>query len=133
MDLSLGLHDVFTAAIWATVIFVVVKVVSHLFKNLLTRTMIHTLRPDQLDEAQKEAVFKSCHYLFPIEIIKWQGKTYHRGSLLRVSTSTNATIIGRFVGINSENMLCIITQQSIVAQEIDSISEITQLDNHNKF
>ena len=121
------LNPIVSAAIWATAIFMIIKIISHLFNNILTRTTVYSLHPHQMVSEQLEIVLKTCYPLFPIEYIKWNGSTYKRGSLLRVDTGINTTLEGEFVGVSEENMLCLLTSRSVVAHELDSIIKISEL------
>ena len=120
-------NPVISAAIWATAIFVIIKIISHLFKNILTRTTVYLLHPHQMVSEQLKIVLKTCYPLFPIDYVKWNGLTYKRGSLLRVDTGINTSLEGEFVGVSDENMLCLLTARSVVAHELNSIIKISEL------
>jgi len=127
MQIPLTLSDIFMAILWGTIIFIIIKVLSNLFRSFIARTTIYPLRPEQLTQEQLDALLRRCQYMFPIEMVVWAGNTYHRGNSLRVVTVNNATIEGEFIGVNNEKMICLVTPQSVVAQEINSISDITKL------
>ena len=127
MYFPITLDDVIFAAFWAFIFVFIVKVVSRMFLQLVTRTTIFALRPDQLKPDQLEEVMQNCYKLFPIDSLSWDGTKFERGSILRVVNSNAIAIEGKFIGLNDENMLCIMTNNSVIAQEIGTISEIVRI------
>jgi len=95
-----------------------------MFLKLVTRVTVFTLRPDQLEPEQLEAVIQNCYRLFPIDSLDWDGTTFRRGHILRIITSNSTAIEGEFIGLNNEDMVCLVTNDSVIAQEINTISEI---------
>lgn len=122
--LPITFDDIIFAALWAFIVVFLIKVVSGLFLRLVTKTTIFALRPDQLEPEQLEAVMENCYRLFPIDSLNWDGITFRRGNILRIITSNSTQIEGKFIGLNNEDMVCLLTNHSVVAQEINTITEI---------
>jgi len=74
-----------------------------------------------------EEVLQRCYSMFPIESFRFKGFLFHRGMLVRAINSRNVIIEGEFIGISEDNMICFLTPNSVVAQEIDNIEEIKSL------
>jgi hypothetical protein len=66
--------------------------------------------------------------MFPKTIFDFGGKTYTRGMLIRITTHAENTIEGRFLGLNEDNIICVITKTQISAEILDSILEIISID-----
>jgi len=115
--------DILTAALWAGIFVIGIRSISRLFLRFIARGTIFTLRPDQLEPEQLEAVLKNCYKLFPIDSLNWNGTVFKRGSKLRVVT-TNSNITGEFIGVNDDDMLCLMTSSSVIAHEIRTIEDI---------
>ena len=125
--IPLTLNDVIFAAIWAFALVFIIRTVSRMFLRLVTRTTVLSLRPDQLEPEQLDAFLNKCYMLFPIDSFRWEGITFRRGNTLRIITSNNTAIEGRFIGINSDDMVCLMTNHSVVAQEIHTIEDVQNL------
>jgi len=115
-------QDIVLAAMLALIITWIVKKVSLMLTAILTRTTEFGYRPKDLEE-----VLQRCYNMFPIESFRFNGSIFHRGMLVRVVNSKNVTIEGEFIGISEDNMICFLTPNSVVAQEIDNIEEIKSL------
>ena len=123
MYIPLTIMDILTAALWAGIFVIGIRSISRLFLRFIARGTIFTLRPDQLEPEQLEAVLKNCYKLFPIDSLNWNGTVFKRGSKLRVVT-TNSNITGEFIGVNDDDMLCLMTSSSVIAHEIRTIEDI---------
>lgn len=119
MTLSLTTQDIVYAAILALVFTWLINTLSKVFNVVVTRSTEFDFHPKNL-----EAVTQKCYSMFPNESIKFNGAVYKRGMRVKVVTNQKKIYEGRFIGINSENMACFITTQSVVAQELDKIEDI---------
>jgi len=75
-----------------------------------------------------EQVLKNCYALFPHEILQFQGEEYRRGMSIRLITNQNKTFEGKFLGINNDNMICLMTKGFIIAQAIKNIEQMEILE-----
>lgn len=119
MPFSISSQDVLYAAILALVLTWLINTLSKVFGIVVSRSTEFNFNPKNLDE-----VIHKCYSLFPTDFIKFNGATFRRGMQVKVVTSQRKTIEGQFIGINQENMVCVITRESVVAQELDKIEEI---------
>jgi len=124
MDIPITVSDVLFAAGFAALIVFVIKIVSRLFYGLITKGAILSLGARHLSPTQLEAVMQRCYRLFPIDSFNWEGSTFRRGNTLRIVTDRDSTYEGRFMGINSDKMLCLVTAECVIAQEMKTITEI---------
>lgn len=119
MPFSLTEQDVIYAAVLAFMLTWIISTLSKVFKVVITRSTEFNFHPNNL-----ESVLQKCYHMFPTDMIRFNGATFKRGMVVRVTTSQHKIIEGQFIGINHENMVCFVTQRSIVAQELDKIEEI---------
>ena len=122
MFFNLTVHDLVYAAIAAIIITWVLKGLSRMFMIVVTRSTEFGYRPKDLD-----IITKKCCGMFPNEILRFNGLLVRRGMTVRARTTENKTIEGRFIGINMENIVCIITCEHVVAQELKRIADIQLL------
>lgn len=73
---------------------------------------------------QMKNIMERCYRLFPIETVVYHGITFKRGMSVKITLSDSKSFIGRFVGLNVDDMVCVVTQKSIIAQEINLIKDL---------
>ena len=115
----LSLEDILMAAFWSVVIFFALKGISYLFQTLTQKSSII-----QFDPAYIEEIILRCHAVFPIDSLNFNGNTFSRGMVVRITTTANQVIEGKFIGLNKYKMLCIVTNRTIEAYGIKYISQI---------
>ena len=125
--MPITIDNVLLAAFWATIIVFILRVGSRMFQRIITRTTVFMLRPSQMNAEELETLMQNCYQLFPVEHLKWEGVTFRRGNTLRIKTTTSAAIEGQFIGLNGDNMLCLMTDNSVIAQEMGTIEDIQQV------
>jgi hypothetical protein len=69
-------------------------------------------------------IMERCYLLFPREIVQFHGVTFHRGMIVRVVTDKQKVFEGRLIGLSNDNMLCVLTNRYIVAQELHKVNEM---------
>jgi hypothetical protein len=111
--------DLLNAAILAAVILMIIRLLGWGFRTLLTRTREIAFDPNRADEVRKR-----CSRLFPIEILNFNGTTVQRGCVLRIITNQQDSIEGEFLGTNRSDMLCLVTNETVIAQELQTIETI---------
>jgi len=112
-------YDIVFAALLALVITWLIGAGSKVMRVVITRSTELGFNPVDID-----LVLQRCYGMFPIPSVSFNGAIFHRGMSVRAVTSKERVIEGRFVGINKDNMLCILTPSSVIAQELDSILEM---------
>ena len=115
-------YDVLFAIGGAAVLFVIYKIVTVVGRIVVTRSSVIKFNPDQYAN-----VLQNCYITFPIDNISHSGATFNRGMAVRITTVNQATVEGQFIGTNQTNMICVITEDSVIAQEIEAILEITEM------
>lgn len=73
-----------------------------------------------------EKLLLKCRELFPIDTIYFHGRTFHSGMHVKITTMQKTVIIGEIIGKNKIDLLCIKTQNQIIAHALDKIEEIEQ-------
>ena len=118
-SIPLTQNDLIFSIAGAAVLFVIYKFVAAIVHMLITRTSEIKFNPDQHDD-----VLRNCYRTFPIDNLRFNGITFNRGMTVRITTTKQTTLEGHFIGINKSEMVCLITDNSVIAQEIDTIQEI---------
>ena len=121
-QIPLTQNDILFALVGAAVLFTIYRLLSATIRIFITRTTEIRFHPDQLDH-----ILQNCYRNFPIDFINFKGITFRRGATVRITTSRNATIEGQLIGTNNAEMVCLVTDSSVIAQEIESILEIQAL------
>lgn len=76
-------------------------------------------------------LLQKCYSLFPKDIIQFKGKTFKRGMKIKIITSKHKIIEGKLIGMNNQNILCIMNQRYIIAHEINYIEDIINIEEAN--
>jgi hypothetical protein len=119
MSIPLTVDDLFNAAFWAFVIVVGIRLLGWAGRTLIVRT-----GNISFDPAHAEEVVKKCRRLFPIEQLQFNGATFDRGTIIRVITNRQAAIEGEFVGTDRNDLLCLVTEGSVITQELNAVEMI---------
>lgn len=123
--MNLTLSDILFASIAALVLTWLIKRVNSILKIVRVSEFI------QNDPNNKEVtnnILQKCYNLFPKDIIQFRGQTFKRGMNIKIITNQHKIIEGKLIGMNNQNILCIITQKYIIAHEINNIEEITSVE-----
>lgn len=115
--LALSGRDVFYAACMAYVIFYVVRAIP----RLLDRTQSHEILSNHADAAE---INEQCKIMFPIQKIEFKGKEFTRGMRVKIITMQHKILEGEIIGMNKVNVVCIRTQNQIIAHQLDRIHEM---------
>ena len=70
------------------------------------------------------AVMAKCKELFPIDTIYFRGQVFRRGMKVKIITMQKKVIEGELIGKNKIDLVCVRTQNHIIAHEIDKIEEM---------
>lgn len=122
--MSLTMSDILFAAIVSLIFTWVIKSFISIWKVIKNPGTIEIKKY----ESEIATLLQKCYNLFPKDIIQFRGKTFKRGMNIRIVTNQHKTIEGKLIGMNSQNILCIITQKYIIAHEISNIEDITNVE-----
>ena len=114
----LTVEEIIYAAVLALFITWVVLSVSKIFK-ITGKPLRLAYNPEDLDP-----LLEKCYLLFPNEKVSFRGKTFTRGMNVRITTNRQKTYEGRLIGLNSSNIMCVLTAKQLVAHELDKIIEM---------
>lgn len=73
-----------------------------------------------------EKLLSKCRELFPIDTVYFHGRIFHSGMRVKITTMQKTIIIGEIIGKNKMDLLCIKTQNQIIAHALDKIEEMEQ-------
>jgi hypothetical protein len=119
ISVPLTLQDVLFAAMAAFVVMWLIKTITRVFKSVITRSTRFDFAP-----RNRETVLEKCCKLFPTEYLWFNDAIYRRGMQVRILTSRDILFEGQFVGVNDENMVCIMSSHQVVAQELTMIENM---------
>ena len=74
-----------------------------------------------------ERLMAKCRELFPIDTVYFQGRVFHRGMKIRITTIQKKEMEGELIGKSKMDLLCIRTQNQIIAHDLDKIEQMEQL------
>ena len=117
--LPITVNDLLNAALIAAVILLVYRLTGWAFRSALMRTRFIQFDPEKAAEVRDR-----CFKMFPVERLVFDGATFTRGVIIRVITRQQFAIEGEFLGANAANMMCLVTGESIIAQELTAIETI---------
>ena len=115
--------DIIFSAVAAALITWLIIYAKKIFTAVIGHATEFAYNPKNL-----EAVMERCCFLFPNENMFFNGDTYTRGMSVRVITINRRTIEGKFIGSNKDNIFCVVTNNSVFAQELESIEEIKPME-----
>jgi len=120
-------QEILIIAFWALVITLLVKLIIWIFdQSALTSGKIFDYRPYQLN-----AALKRCYFLFPVENTCFNGVAFHRGMHIRVVTIQQVIIEGKFIGVNHDDLFCVVTNQQAIAENMYAVKEVHVLTEMN--
>ena len=122
----LTIVDITFAAVLAFLATWIIKTFIRFFK------VINFLKNGAENMKEINSILQRCYNMFPKEIVQFNGKTFKRGSRVRMVTTQRKIIEGELVGMNSDSVICIITSSYIVAHDINNIKEMNFLDDKDK-
>lgn len=70
------------------------------------------------------SVMTKCKELFPIDTVYFHGKVFHRGMRVKITTFQKKVIEGELIGKNKVDLVCVRTQNHIIAHEIEKIEDM---------
>ncbi len=120
--LGLSGQDLLLCAGLAFVVFLAVKTIGSFIKVLFVKHAEMDYLPDDLN-----LILKRCYSLFPNDVVSFHGREFKRGSIVRVTTDRHKIFEGRLIGVNNQNIVCVITNRYVVAHEMDKIIDISTL------
>lgn len=88
--------------------------------------------PVRLKREEIMLLMNRCFNLYPIDSLILSGENIKRGMLVKITTLKNRTIEGRFVGTNSDRVICLLTKNFITADAISDIAELVVLDRREE-
>ena len=82
----------------------------------------------KFNREELELILEKCYLLFPLEKLFFGGNTIRRGMKIRIVTNENKIFEGKFIGMNSDEMVCVMTKKYIIAHAIQNIENIEEIE-----
>jgi len=92
------------------------------------RFLISPLSETHFEDGDYERAFRRCCVLFPIDRVLFNDEVFTRGTTVRITTAQGKSRMGRLVGSNKENFICLITSRFVSAEMIDNVIEIITIE-----
>ena len=96
--------------------------------GVLLRFLLSPLSETHFEDGDYERAFRRCCVLFPIDRVLFKNEVFTRGTTVRITTAQGKSRMGRLVGSNKENFICLITSRFVSAEMIDNVIEIITVD-----
>lgn len=111
---------------WKDLLYAAV-VAFFLTKIILMFSSARRIDKENNPQVTPKDVLVRCKLMFPIDTVKFDGKIYTAGMVIKIITHNKKIIEGKLVGRNDSNVLCVITNQHIVVHDISQITQISQI------
>ncbi len=117
--INLSAKDIIFAAVLAFILTWLIQSFSKIIKLVVSM-------PSELTYSSSDfaLIMQKCCSLFPHEIVQFNGQTLKRGMIVRVTTNKQKVFEGKLIGLNKDNVVCVLTPRYVVAHGLESITEI---------
>ncbi len=118
-SIPFGFTEIFSAAFLSLLITFTVLKITNALRTVNINTKDNTFNAFDLNRIQNR-----CYRYFPKETLLFNGETFMRGMSIKVQTYSEEIFEGIFLGISTEDVICILTMDYIVAYKLDGIRDI---------
>jgi len=116
MGIQITMQDFIISALLA---FIVTAVIIYIWEKKLIKFKRPKLTNYNARDINK--ILQRCYRLFPTDIIQFRGETFHRGMKVHITTDQKKFFEGQLIGLSKENMICVITNRYIIAQDLSKV------------
>ena len=121
---SLSAFDYIYAALLAFAITYMIRKISGLRK---------VMKEDELklnmNSVDKCSVMERCTKMFPIDSVSFGGQIFTKGMKVRITTMQQKVFQGEFIGKNDLGIICILTNEHVIAHELKKITDMVSVDD----
>ena len=121
------LQQIVISAFLAFIITIFLIYIREIFISTRKRSVLSNYHAKDMGK-----ILQRCYRLFPTDIIQFNGSTFHRGMKVHVTTIQMKDFEGQLIGLSKENMICVLTNKYIIAQELSKIQDIYQCETDKK-
>ena len=82
-----------------------------------------------MNNADKRSVMERCTKMFHIERVSFGGKVFTKGMKVRITTMQQKVFQGEFIGKNDLGIICILTNEHVIAHELKKITDMVSVDD----
>ena len=118
--MGISIQDIFYAAIVALVLTWVVEFFLRSFRVMFARTTVFEYK-----QSDFERIVGKCYSLFPRDVVRFKGRDFSRGMVIRIITLEQKVFEGSLVGQNYDNMICLLTRKYIITHDLSNIKEMS--------
>ena len=118
----LSLGDVLFAAALAAILMLLLRLPGIILRRLFTwrlRTGTNNLAAEDF-----ELLVAHCRELFPIETVTLHEQVFRRGMVVRMTLRGNQLFEGELIGLNADNIICVISRQAVAADKLESVKAL---------
>jgi len=116
MNLQFSLREILAAAALA---FILTTIITNIWERFIITRKYQGHANYRARDIGK--ILQRCYRLFPTDIIQFNGMTFRRGMKVHVTTSQMKDFEGQLIGMSKENMICVLTNRYIIAQQLSKI------------
>ncbi len=78
-------------------------------------------------QVDMEQILARCHEMFPIDTVSFGDAEFKSGMQVRITTVKKNTFEGQLIGKNKIDMICVLTNNQIIAQRMEKIIQIQKV------
>jgi len=119
VDKILSVGDVLYAAVLAFILLGVFRAIRFIWRLF----MVKHIRIGDVPE-DFALLLTHCKRMFPIESVSYKDKTFTRGMTVRITLSMNKSFVGEFIGMNADNVVCVVSKDVVAADKLESIKDL---------
>ena len=120
---ALSLADLVLALVLALIIYITISII---------KQIILSKRAKRQNSSKLTKALKDCFAYFPETELSFNGEVYTRGMIIKITTSNKKVLEGILLGINLDNIYCILTRTSVETESLINIREINIIKNPYK-
>ena len=119
LDRILSVGDVLYAAVLAFILLTVFRGMRFVWRLFMVRHVHIGDMPEDF-----ALLLAHCRRMFPIESVSYRDKTFTRGMRVRITLSMDKTFVGEFIGMNADNVICVVSKDVVAADKLESIKSL---------
>jgi hypothetical protein len=117
-NLNIYLSDIIMAAVLAFLATVTIRMILRMSR------IMRSIKGLMDNSVNNDEIIKRCYSIYSMDTFNFHGQTLKRGMHIRLTTLQDKSYEGEIIGLNSNNMLCIITRELVIAHELSNVREI---------
>jgi len=127
MNIPLTWVDVLFAAGVALTVTSMYQFFQKIFHLQFSSGTVFEFNPRNMEE-----MLARCNELFPIDFFRFNDTTFRRGMQVKLVLMGQGEFVGKFIGANERDMVCVVSNNKMVAKEIHTITDMYPVEHSNR-